>query len=507
MTFWDQCKKALLIFTLVMWSCFFDHGETRPIQESPKLIVISVDGFRFDYLQRFSNQDTPNFSYFTEHGASVKYVKNVFPSVTYPNHMSIISGLYPENHGVVHNSFRDKFLNDTFELDNMFQNFDSRWFDTGQEVIYSTNSKGNGVREAGSALWPGGLTTIHGVQPRTIGRAFSGNTSLPYKTRVDYVLSWLTDKVRPVNIGLLYFNEPDEAGHKFGPDSLEVAQAIQKVDAALGYLRKRLNETNLLGRVNIIITSDHGMTGADKGFVNIDDCIDSQWYSSVGTWNTVLFIYPKKDYHKNVLDGLQSCKNIYTYSKDSEQLGNMHFQKHSRIAPIVLEAKAGYIITTNRTPKDFVTKGAHGYDPEKVIEMRPFFLAYGPSFKSNFTHISPINIVDIYPLMCEILGVEAAPNNGTLSEVKELLITPPAEKLSLGNLKEKIFETTGITFFVIIVLSSLVGGIYCIGAVRQSRITARKRRILGRGVSSPLRGFPDARALLQSDDDEGSDDL
>lgn len=93
----------------------------------------------------------------------------------------------------------------------------------------------------------------------------------------------------------------------------------------------------------------------------------------------------------------------------------------------------------------FFSEGAHGYDPEKVQEMRPFFLAYGPSFKSNFTHTHPINIVDIYPLMCEILSVEAAPNNGTLSEVKELLITPPAEKLSLSNLKEKLFETTGIT--------------------------------------------------------------
>lgn len=278
----------------MMWSCIFDHGEARPIHESPKLIVISVDGFRFDFLQRFSNQDIPNFRYFTEHGASVKYVKNVFPSVTYPNHMSIISGLYPENHGVVHNSFRDEYLNDTFELDSMFQNFDSRWFDNGHEVIYSANSKGNGVRETGSALWPGGLTTIQGVQPRTIGRAFSGNISLPYNTRVDYVINWLTDKVRPINLGLLYFDEPDEAGHIFGPDSPEVAQAIQKVDAGLGYLRQRLNETNLLDKVNIIITSDHGMIAADKGIVNIDKCIDSQWYSSVGTWNTVFFIYPQK---------------------------------------------------------------------------------------------------------------------------------------------------------------------------------------------------------------------
>lgn len=111
---------------------------------------------------------------------------------------------------------------------------------------------------------------------------------------MDYVINWLTDKVRPINLGLLYFDEPDEVGHKFGPDSPEVAQAIQKVDSGLGYLRQRLNETNLLDKVNIIITSDHGMIAADKGFVNIDNCIDSQWYSSVGTWNTVFFIYPQK---------------------------------------------------------------------------------------------------------------------------------------------------------------------------------------------------------------------
>ncbi|XP_061177330.1 ectonucleotide pyrophosphatase/phosphodiesterase family member 5-like [Saccostrea echinata] len=496
-------KAIILSFVIECFSIFY-FGHARPIQKVPNVILISVDGLRFDYLQSIRSDQLPNFSYFKKHGSSVKYVKNVFPSVTYPNHMSIISGLYPESHGVVHNVFADEFLNDTFHYDYFFQNFDSRWFDNGEEVIYVTNKKGSGTRDTGSALWPAGLTIIKGIQPRTIGRAFSGNMSLSYRQRVDYIIDWFTDEKRPVNLGLLYFDEPDEAGHKFGAESPEITKALERVDTALGYLIKRLNETDLLSNTNIILTGDHGMISTDKGLVNIDTCIDSNWYTSNRDHDTVLFIYPKEGFHAKILDGVRSCSNIYVYTKESEQLKNMHLQKNYRVPPIVLEAKAGYIMVTDRTRKDYSPKGGHGYDPEKVQEMRPFFVASGPSFKSNFTHIHPIDIVDIYPLMCEILKVKPAPNNGSLQEIKELLISPPAGKPA--NFKEKLFETTGITFFVIIVLSSLVGGIYCIGAIRQSRITARKRRIFGR-VTSSLRDFPAAKALLQSDEEEGSDDL
>jgi ectonucleotide pyrophosphatase/phosphodiesterase family protein 5 len=266
----------------------------RPIEKAPKLILISVDGFRFDYIQKVSRENIPNFHYFVDHGATVKYVKNVFPSLTYPNHMSIISGLYPENHGMVHNVFKDVLLNDTFHYNYFFQNFDARWFDSGKDVIYVTNKKGQGIRDTGSALWPGGLTTIKGVQPRTIGRAFSGNLSMPYNQRVDYVINWLTDKNKPVNLGLLYFDEPDIAGHIFGPDSPEVVKAIQRVDSGLGYLIKRLNESNLLRSTDIIMTADHGMISSTKGLVNIDTCINSNWYTSVHDDETVFFIYPKK---------------------------------------------------------------------------------------------------------------------------------------------------------------------------------------------------------------------
>ena len=283
-------RSVLLIFALVF---ICSVSDARPIKEVPKLILISIDGFGFDYINRIGNENIPNLLYFIEHGSSVKYVKNVFPSVTYPNHMSIISGLYPESHGVVHNVFRDDYLNDTFHLDAFFQNFDSRWFDNGQEVIYSSNRRGNGLRETGSVLWPGGLTTIKGVQPRTIGRAFSGNLSLPYNTRIDYLIKWLTDKYRPANLGLLYFDEPDESGHKFGPNSPEVTKAVRRVDNALGYLKQKLNESGLLGSVDIILTSDHGMLSVDK-FVNIDKCVDSQWYTTDESLSTVLFIYPKK---------------------------------------------------------------------------------------------------------------------------------------------------------------------------------------------------------------------
>ena len=253
--------------------------------EIPKLIIISMDGFRYNYLDKFLVNETNNFHYFIRNGVKAQYIRNAFPTVTYPNHYTMITGLYPESHGIVHNRFYDSHLDDHFWYDNTRDNVDPLWFDVGAEPIYVTNNKAGSNRKSGSVLWPMGIGKVKCIGPDyIIPDANTFNESIPFETRVDRLIKWFTDK-NPINLGLLYMHEPDVIAHAHGPDSQEVRDVIKgPLNSVLGYLRKQLEEVGLLDSVNIILTSDHGFTQFTK-FINLDDYIDGSWYKEASEWN------------------------------------------------------------------------------------------------------------------------------------------------------------------------------------------------------------------------------
>lgn len=272
----------------------------RPTQTSnlPLLTIISMDGFRHDYLNQKELKDTDiaNFLYYIKHGVKAGHVLNIFPSVTFPNHMTLLTGQYPEVHGIVHNEFFDPYLNASFNMQNFYQNFDSKWFDNGAEPIWVTNQKRGQGRSSGSVLWPGATAPIECQQPRMIDHATLYNMSMPYNHRIDVLMDWFTDtKYSPINLGMLYFDEPDETAHKYGPLSKEVRDKIRKLDDALGYLRQKLNETGLTDKMNIIITSDHGMNQFEDHVVNLDLILDRSWYTTSGHGGMQVFMMtPRK---------------------------------------------------------------------------------------------------------------------------------------------------------------------------------------------------------------------
>ena len=270
----------------------------------PLLTLISMDGFRYDYLDKFTREEVPNFYYMMENGAKAAHVHNIFPSVTLPSHMTLLSGLYAENHGVVHNRFYDPLYNMSYDLFDFLANKDPRFFDNGQETIWTTNQKNGDDRNSGSVLFPAGVTAVKGIVPRLIPCAFYDNTSITWEQRVDTLIKWFTDKYKPINLGLLYFDEPDMTGHKNGPSVSkggELYNVILKLDKILGNFIRKLNESHLLDKMNIILTADHGMVQWNGKYVNLDHLVDRNLYTTAsnGRNDIVVQIYPKKGISMN----------------------------------------------------------------------------------------------------------------------------------------------------------------------------------------------------------------
>lgn len=247
----------------------------------PLVLLISFDGFRWDYLKR---TDTPNFDFIIKNGVTAKKgIKNVFITKTFPNHYTIVTGLYEESHGIVGNVMFDPKYNETFDV----YNRESKWFDEG-EPIWVTNQRQDTTRRSGVMFWPGDGVTIKGILPYKY-KLYDGN--YPNESRIDTVVSWFTDEW-PINVGLLYFSEPDGVGHDVGPDSPYLSVTIRALDTLVGHLLKKLREAGLINDINIVITSDHGMASTPKNkIINLDKYIDPTTYR-IFTSNPIGTILP-----------------------------------------------------------------------------------------------------------------------------------------------------------------------------------------------------------------------
>ena len=252
------------------------------------VLLVSFDGFRYDYLKKTkeSGRSTPNFDRLRNNGVEAEYVKNNFITDTFPNHYSIVTGHYEESHGIVGNIFYDPVLNKTFNYSNSTE---SVWWNNGTtngraEPIWITNQKAPQAtlsrRRSGVLFWPGGDVELHGSRAAHWKHY---NKSIPDKSRIDTVIKWFTDKHQPINLGLLYFSEPDSMGHEVGPNSDKILDLVVELDATVGYLISELENVYLMDNMNIIITSDHGMVEIDNNnVVELKNFLDSSLYELIG---------------------------------------------------------------------------------------------------------------------------------------------------------------------------------------------------------------------------------
>ncbi|MBP9119772.1 MAG: alkaline phosphatase family protein [Ignavibacterium sp.] len=383
-------------------------------QQRNYTILISFDAFRWDYPDRGL---TPNLDFIRENGVHALSLQPCFPSKTFPNHYSIATGMYPENHGIIANSFTNPFNNLKYSLYDSTAKDNAIWYKG--EAIWET-AKRQGVISA-SYFWPGSELNINYRRP-DYSKKFIYTT--PYDDRINGVLEWLQLPYddRP-NLIMVYFDATDTSGHHYGPNSIEVNQSIAMQDSLIGKLFSGLKELNLTDSTNVIVLSDHGMTELSPDrVINIDKLLAGFQFKSSDK-GTMMFIYPDEAEKNIVYQRLKDSEiNYKTYWK-KDLPDYLHYKDNPFVADIVLIAELGYSLFDGKDLENYSKKfplGNHGYDPSN-IDMHGIFYAIGPDFKSGYT-CGTLNNIDIYPLLAKILRI--FPNNnidGKLERIEFLL--------------------------------------------------------------------------------------
>lgn len=366
-------------------------------QNKPYVILVSFDAFRWDYLNRGL---TPNLDKIKSEGVYALSLKPSFPSKTFPNHQSIITGMYPAHHGIYANSFYDPFSNETYKMSDSNAVNNAKWY--WGEAFWETAER-QGIRTA-SYFWPGSEVKLYYRKPTYVVQY---DHTKPENTRIDGVINWLKlpqDK-RPHFI-TLYFSNTDDKGHRYGPNSNEVNQAIQLLDNFAGTIIKRLEEINMKDSVNVIFVSDHGMTEISKErIVNVEKILAG--YNCKFLDETALMtIEPPKEKIKEVYELLKKNENHFKVYYRNEVPEYFHFSDNYLIPSLVLIPEIGWTLLTDKGIKRMEennSKGNHGYDNQH-LDMHGIFIATGPNFKKNYQTGTLWNI-DIYPLLCKIFDI------------------------------------------------------------------------------------------------------
>lgn len=406
---------SALIFFILAFSAF---GQKAVKDLKPTVILISLDGFHPDYLTKYP---APNLNRLAKNGVRAKWLIPSFPTKTFPNHYTVATGLYPQNHGIVENNIYD--FGAVFTLGNREEVENPRWW-LG-EPIWVTAQKQKQI--AASYFFPGTETRIQGVKPE-IYRSYNGK--VPNEMRVDKLLAWfdLPIEKRPT-LMTLYFSDVDDAGHEFSPDAEETGYAVKNVDRLVGLLYEGLKQRKIADQVNLIVVSDHGMATVNQSnVVNLEDYFTLAEADKILWTGEIVQIYPKANNLEVVAAKLKAVKNATCWKK-ADVPARLHYSSGARVAPIVCSANEGWILTSNERFDEAkkrdgfeLPRGAHGYD-NQLASMRALFIAHGAAFKKETT-VEPFENVEIYNLMCKILKLNPARNNGNMERVKNLLKNP-----------------------------------------------------------------------------------
>ncbi|XP_062091016.1 uncharacterized protein LOC133797203 [Humulus lupulus] len=395
----------------------------RPLKklDHPVVLLISSDGFRFGYQFK---TPTPNIGRLIANGTEAELgLIPVFPTLTFPNHYSIVTGLYPAYHGIINNHFVDPYTGDIFTM----ASHETKWW-LGEPLWETVANHG---LKAALYFWPGS-EVIKGswTCPKSYCQQYNG--SVPFEERVDTVLNYFDLPTSEIPVFMtLYFEDPDHQGHQVGPDDPLITEAVSRIDSLIGKLIAGLEKRGVFEDVNIILVGDHGMVGTcDKKLLFLDDLapwieIPMDWVQS---YTPLLAIRPPQgvepsDVVKKMNEGLKSGKvdngeHLRVYLKE-ELPSRLHYVGSDRIPPIIGLLEEGFKVEQKRTSKK-ECGGAHGYD-NAIFSMRTIFVGHGPRFPRG-KKVPSFENVQIYNLVTSILNIHGAPNNGSVSFPSSVLL-------------------------------------------------------------------------------------
>ena len=387
-------------------------GSDAPERFDAAVLLVSIDGFRADYLDPVV---TPNLNALASRGVRAEALIPSFPTKTFPNHYTIVTGLRPDHHGLVANNMWDPVMESSYSLGNRKAIRNADWYG-GTPVWVAAERAG---MPTAPLFWPGSEAPIQGIRPR---HWLPYDGGMPHETRIAWILDRLaatgTERVR---FATLYFEDIDTAGHTFGPGSTEVVAATARVDSMIGLLLESLGARGLAD-VNVIVVSDHGMSRLSRDrVIFLDDYVDPDSVRVID-WSPVLALWPDSTQETAVYEALSGAHpHLHVYRRE-ELPPELGFGTHRRVAPIIGIADPGWSITTHdsfeRRPERF-DGGSHGYD-HRSDDMRSLFIAAGPAFKSGLV-TPPFPNVDVYEVLMAILGLSPVPGDGDLDRVRPML--------------------------------------------------------------------------------------
>jgi predicted AlkP superfamily pyrophosphatase or phosphodiesterase len=405
---------AACLLLLALSACALAPRPMPSVAARPlPVLLIGIDGFRPDYL-RFPEAKT--LRQLAERGGRAEAMQPSYPSLTFPNHYTLVTGLHPDRHGIVNNSMRDPALG-PFAMHLRAAVADGRWW--GGEPVWLT-ARRQGLRSA-TLFWPGSEADIQGQHP---------DDWLPYDAgldsaeRVRQVLAWLArpESSRP-DFLTLYFEQVDTVGHSLGPDAPALRRAVQSVDAAIAALIAGIEASPWSGRVNLVLVADHGMTRIDESRpILLDELLDPMSFELV-SFGASAGVEPRRGRRAEVEAILLRDHPRMRCYRPQEFPPEWQFGAHPRVPSITCQAEPPYVIATRRVlsmPGRNTKLGGHGYDPA-LPEMQALFVGYGPAFRPGST-VRKVHSVDVYALLCRLLGITPAEHQGNARAFDPLLV-------------------------------------------------------------------------------------
>ena len=406
------------------------------------VMIVSLDGMAWQFINA---SNTPNLESVAKEGVKAKYIKTVTPTKTWPNHQSFMTGLYSESHGIVSNTFWDPVYKEMFVYEYDCSMYDTKFFNASEPIWLTFQNQGG---RSGIHFWPGfmGYTqrptyyeklyckvNCSAIDPKDLPKmrnrtmkgwppyihCYANYTAHSFKSRIDTVVGWLKSN-KPPKFVALYIDEPDWKGHEFGPDSTEYLQAVKMVDRdVVGYLVQSLKSAELLDKVNLMFVSDHSFsTVSSARQIFLEDYLDPTAYL-LSDSGALGHIWPNEGKLGEIYKNLTKVNNPQmTVYKKEDIPESFHWKHNRRIPPIFVDPKVGWLVTQSRDDSNW-TAGSHGW-PAEESNLYAVFVGRGPAFREGF-EVQPFNTVDLYPLMCRLLGIEPRSNNGSFENVKGIL--------------------------------------------------------------------------------------
>ncbi|XP_059837120.1 ectonucleotide pyrophosphatase/phosphodiesterase family member 7 [Hypanus sabinus] len=408
---------AVLISLLIIEVRCVPIHQAHSSKKPNKLLLISFDGFRWDYDQ---DVETPFLDYLVTKGVKAKYINPPFVTMTSPSHFTTITGRWIEDHGVVHNMFYN--TKTMLKLPHKLTLGKTVWWDNGVLPLWITAQ--NQGKKVASFHYPGGNVTYGGQAVyRSLGESLDhpDSNETEWRINIDMVLDWFEKE--DFDFVTLYYGEPDSIGHKAGPETPQRREIIRQIDRTIGYLISSIDRHNLKDILNVIITSDHGMTTIKK-YPEVNEIKLSNFVSFKNIQFELLdygglgMILPKNGKIEEVYRALKNAHPHLKVYKKEEFPERFHYSKNDRILPILVYGDNGYNV--NGRIIIYFNKGDHGFDNGEM-DMKMIFRAFGPDFKNSYL-AEPFDSIHIYPLMCKLLGVKPEPNNGSLAFTNEMLV-------------------------------------------------------------------------------------